>query len=192
VLLPAMDERQIIIPKIGVVKAKPGFLIIATQNPEEFVGTSRLSEALKDRFVWIHLDYQSEIEEMKIVEKETGCDNDDVVATAVKITRRTREITEIRRGASIRGAIDITDLIAGREPRALFPDLNTWVRTAVMALSTRIELQDQTTHRMEDVIEKVVMDILNDYSKRMGGQLDNSSQEDESGIKKKSLKISES
>ncbi|MFQ5712273.1 MAG: AAA family ATPase, partial [Candidatus Geothermarchaeales archaeon] len=48
VLLPAMDERKIVIPKIGVVEAKPGFAVIATQNPEEFVGTSRLSEALKD------------------------------------------------------------------------------------------------------------------------------------------------
>ena len=57
VLLPAMDEKQIIIPKIGAVKANSGFLIIATQNPEEFVGTGRLSEALKDRFVWIPLNY---------------------------------------------------------------------------------------------------------------------------------------
>jgi MoxR-like ATPase len=98
VLLPAMDERQIIIPKIGTVKAKPGFLIIATQNPEEYVGTSRLSEAIKDRFVWIYLDYQSEDEERRIVEKETGCKNGDVIAIAVRIARRTRRNAEIRHG----------------------------------------------------------------------------------------------
>lgn len=63
VLLPAMDEKQIILPKLGTIKAKPGFIIVATQNPEEFVGTSRLSEALKDRFVLVKLDYQSEDEE---------------------------------------------------------------------------------------------------------------------------------
>ncbi|UCE15821.1 MAG: MoxR family ATPase, partial [Candidatus Bathyarchaeota archaeon] len=111
VLLPAMDEKQIIIPKIGTIKAKPRFLIIATQNPEEYVGTSRLSEALEDRFVWIRLDYQSEIEEQKIVQKETGCKNEDIIAIAVKIARKTREDSDIRHGASVRGAIDITELI---------------------------------------------------------------------------------
>lgn len=191
VLLPAMDERQIIIPKIGEVKAKLGFLIIATQNPEEFVGTSRLSEALKDRFVWIHLDYQSEIEERKIVRKETGCDNDDIIAIAVKITRRTREDPDIRRGASVRGAIDIVDLIARRKPINFALNLNTWLRAAVMALSTKIELQDQTNQRMEDVIKKVVTAVLNEYSKGTGRQLVNGPTDDENCDKKgsKNLRI---
>jgi MoxR-like ATPase len=42
VLLSAMDEGQIIIPKIGTIKSKSKFLIIATQNPEEFPKSRRI------------------------------------------------------------------------------------------------------------------------------------------------------
>ena len=170
VLLPAMDERQIIIPKIGTIKGKPGFLIIATQNPEEFVGTSRLSEALEDRFVWIRLDYQTEAEEQKIVEKETGCKNSDIIAIAVKIARKTRDDPDIRHGASVRGAIDITELIQRlSENRTL--NLDVWTRVATMALATKIELQDQTTQKMENVIKNIVTSVLKEYAKGAGKQV---------------------
>lgn len=170
VLLPAMDERQIIIPKIGTIKGKPGFLIIATQNPEEFVGTSRLSEALEDRFVWIRLDYQTEAEEQKIVEKETRCKNNDIIAIAVKIARKTRDDPDIRHGASVRGAIDITELIQRlSENRTL--NLDVWTRVATMALATKIELQDQTTQKMENVIKNIVTSVLKEYAKGAGKQV---------------------
>jgi MoxR-like ATPase len=170
VLLPAMDERQIIIPKIGTIKAKPGFLIIATQNPEEYVGTSRLSEALEDRFVWIRLDYQSEIEEQKIVQKETGCKNEDIITIAVEIGRKTREDPDIRHGASVRGAMDITELIQ-RLSGSLTMDVDVWTRVAVMALATKVDLQDQTTQKLEDVVKRIVTSVLNEYSKGGGSRV---------------------
>ncbi|NBU72831.1 MAG: MoxR family ATPase, partial [Bacteroidetes bacterium] len=58
ILLPAMDERHISIPKLGRVDAKPGFLVIATQNPREFTATHAVSEALLDRFEMLQLPYQ--------------------------------------------------------------------------------------------------------------------------------------
>ena len=163
VLLPAMDEKQLIIPKIGAVKANSGFLVIATQNPEEFVGTSRLGEALKDRFVWIRLDYQSEEEEQKITQKETGCKDKDIIAIAVKIARKTRENPEIRRGASVRGAIDIVDLLS-HLVKGFTSDLNIWTKTTIIALATKIELQDHTAQKMEDVVKKIVKAVLGEYS----------------------------
>ena len=70
VLLPAIDERVIIVPRLGEIKAKPGFLVIATQNPKEFVATSHLSEAILDRFELVVLDYQTEEEEIQIVSQK--------------------------------------------------------------------------------------------------------------------------
>lgn len=164
VLLPAMDEKQITLPKLGTISAKPGFLIIATQNPEEFVGTSRLSEALKDRFILIKLDYQSEDEEKQIVQKETKCDNNTLIEIAVRIIRKTREEPEIRRGASIRGAIDMVDLIQ-RFSGSFTLDPDAWVRAAMLALATKIELQDRATQSMREVVQKIVFSVLKDYSK---------------------------
>jgi len=165
VLLPAMDEKQIILSKLGTITAKPGFIIIATQNPEEFVGTSRLSEALKDRFVLIKLDYQSEDEEKEIVKKDTGCNENTVVEIAVKIVRKTREEPEIRRGSSIRGAIDIVDLVQ-RLSGSFTLDPDTWTKAAMLALATKIELQDRATQSVKEVVQKIVTSVLKDYSKR--------------------------
>jgi len=189
VLLPAMDEKQIIIPKIGTIKAKLGFLVIATQNPEEYVGTSRLSEALEDRFVWIRLDYQSEIEEQKIAEKETGCKNEDIIAIAVKIARKTREDPDIRHGASVRGAMDITELIQ-RFSGSLTLDPNVWTRAAIMALATKIDLQDQTTQKLENVVKRIVTSVLSEYARGGGKQVTNrpadTAKKEERGKKKSS------
>jgi len=160
VLLPAMDEGQIIVPKIGVVSAKPGFLVIATQNPEDYVGTSRISEALMDRFVWIPLQYQTLDEEAKIVQKETGCDNDDIILTAVDIVRRTRDNADISRGASVRGAVDLTALISSHSSGKFVEESDLWVKASVMALGTKVELHARTDRAIEDVIQSIVLSVL--------------------------------
>lgn len=160
VLLPAMDERQIIVPKIGTINAKPSFLVIATQNPEDYVGTSRISEALMDRFIWIPLKYQTLEEEVKIVRKETGNKNDNNILTAVNIIRRTREDPDIRRGASVRGAIDLTALISTYSSEKFVEDKDKWLNASVMALGTKIEIQDRSDKTVEDVIQSIVLSVL--------------------------------
>jgi len=156
VLLPAMDERKIVIPKIGVVEAKLGFAVIATQNPEEFVGTSRLSEALKDRFVWVGLDYQPEAEEEAIVVKETGYRNMELVKLAVRIMRKTRNHPEIRRGSSIRGAIDFVDVLR-HHPNPLGLPESTYVNAGIMALHNKVETQVRAKKSKEEIIREVVL-----------------------------------
>ena len=169
VLLPAMDEGQIVVPKIGTLVAKPGFLIVATQNPGEFVGTSRLSEALQDRFVWLRLDYQTETEEHEIVKKETGYKDDRTIAIAVRIVRKTRGDPDIRQGASVRAAIDITQLIQ-RLSENVTLSFDVWVKVATMALATKIQLQDRTALKMEKVVANIVTSVLSEYTKDTGNQ----------------------
>lgn len=135
VLLPSLDEGLLHVPNLGEVRAAPGFVTIATQNPAEFVATGDLSEALTDRFELVKLDYQSELEERDIVRNQARCGpSDDVIQRAVALARATRSDSRIRRGASVRAAIAIAD-IATR----LDGDV---VRAARLALPTRIELLD--------------------------------------------------
>jgi len=105
VLLPSMDEGLLILPKLGVIRASDGFLVVATQNPESYIGTTVLSEALKDRFVWIKLEHQGFEEEVDIVEQKADIGTEDrlISETATKIARATRKHPDIRRGPSIRG-----------------------------------------------------------------------------------------
>jgi MoxR-like ATPase len=133
VLLPALDEGLIAVPRLGRIEAAEGFCVVATQNPSEFVATGHLSEALLDRFELVVLDYQPEDEERVIVAQQVrSAPSPELIEQAVQIARATREDPRIRRGASVRAAIAIADL-AGQ----LDGDIALAAR---LALPTRIEL----------------------------------------------------
>lgn len=148
VLLPAIDERMIIVPRLGKVEAKEGFLVLATQNPKEFVATSHLSEAILDRFELVVLDYQSEAEEVEIVSTKIAkaglsrSDHEKLSLAAVLLARLTREHERIRRGASVRAAISVAEIAAvlmgeGQKLNDAF------VAAVQMALPTRIEIEHE-------------------------------------------------
>lgn len=152
VLLPAMDEGLIEIPKVGTVRAKQGFVLIATQNPREFVATTALSEALSDRFELLLLDYQSEEEEIEIVASHFSEIPGDVVSRATWIARRTRNHPNVRRGASVRAAMSIAQL-AGQFSADVFEGIS---KAAHMALPTRIELREESKRTADEVIDDIV------------------------------------
>ncbi|MHA1707979.1 MAG: AAA family ATPase [Candidatus Heimdallarchaeaceae archaeon] len=158
VLLAAMDEGTIIIPKLGDVNAKEGFFIISAMNPAELVATTPLSEALRDRFVWIRLQYQTEEEEENIVKVRTGIKEEKIIKMAVKIVRQTRDWPDLRRGASIRGAIDLASIIRFLE----INDIESWIDSSIMALATKIELEDGVEDQVEDVIKQIVSRVFKD------------------------------
>ncbi len=153
VLLPSLDERFVAIPKYGEVIAHEGFSVIATQNPREFVATSHLSEALRDRFELIVLDYQSVEEEVGIVRlnQRKGLNAEEsLIQAAVEIVRATRKSPQIRRGASVRAAISMVELAAQ------FQGPDALRRAAGIALPTRIELADDVHSPVGEVIDAIV------------------------------------
>jgi MoxR-like ATPase len=164
VLLPAMDERKIETPKIGTLIAKRGFIVIATQNPHEFIATSALSEALRDRFELLTLDYQDEKEEVAIVQKHTGVTDLSLISPVVRIVRATRAHPEIRRGASLRAAMS-TCLLACQ----LGSDIESSIREAAhMALPTRMELKDDAARSIHEIIDELLEKHLSDKTASEG------------------------
>ncbi|MFW9779661.1 MAG: AAA family ATPase [Candidatus Heimdallarchaeota archaeon] len=158
VLLPSMDEGILILPKLGVINAMDGFLVVATQNPESYIGTTVLSEALKDRFVWIKLEHQSYEDELEIVRQKAELAAEDILIaeTATKIMRATRNHSDIRRGSSIRGAIDLAKILNLIKSMTL----ETVSEMAIMTLATKIELEDGVERPIEDIIYEIVEAIL--------------------------------
>ncbi len=155
VLLPAMDEGLLHIPHLGAVQASPGFAVVATQNPREFVATGHLSEALLDRFELVVLGWQQAEEEAAIVHQEaTQGPSAELVARAVDLVRATRSDPRIRRGASVRAAVAIADLAA-----VMGGDLD---QAARLALPTRIELHERDENR----VDSVVADLLAQAEKK--------------------------
>ncbi|MHA1754225.1 MAG: AAA family ATPase [Candidatus Odinarchaeia archaeon] len=159
ILLPAMDENRIYIPKLGEVKAREGFYIIATQNPEEHIGVTALGEALRDRFVWLRMGYQSEEEEREITKLNSGLDDDEIVSKIVKIVRLTRKHPDLRRGSSVRAAIDMAKIIKQYGKT----DLNTFIEVAIMALATKVDREEGVDKPVEKIITEIVKLALKDF-----------------------------
>lgn len=113
-LLTAMADRAITVPRVGKITALPTFRVIASMNPFDNVGTTRLSTSVHDRLNRLAVTYQDEPAEVEIVRLRAGIDSDlgeQVARDAVAVTRATREHVDIRQGSSVRGAID-TAMIA--------------------------------------------------------------------------------
>jgi MoxR-like ATPase len=174
-LLTAMAERRIAVPRVGVVEALPSFRVIASMNPYDNVGTTRLSTSVHDRLCRLAIGYQDAEAERGIVGRRTGVESPRLVADAVALTRATRERDDVRQGSSVRGAID-TALIAAQlaamrgvplpdepsvaPPRGLPEEYTDVVLDAVLlALSGRIFL-DET---LETTPEAVLRQIWEDH-----------------------------
>ena len=133
-LLTAMAERRIAVPRAGEVVAKDTFRVIASMNPYDNIGTTRLSTSVHDRLCRLAVTYQDAAAERGIVAlraprfyqtlvDQTLVDQalanlkparyERLVADAVAVTRATRAHEDIRQGSSVRGAIDLT-LVAGQ------------------------------------------------------------------------------
>jgi len=117
-LLTAMADRRIAVPRAGQVQAAPTFRVIASMNPYDNIGTTRLSTSVHDRFCRLAIGYQDEHAERDIVALRAPLPDSPpavyrrLLADAVALTRATRAHEDIRQGSSVRGAIDLT-LIAG-------------------------------------------------------------------------------
>ncbi|MFW9972243.1 MAG: AAA family ATPase [Candidatus Odinarchaeota archaeon] len=160
-LLTSLDEGILEIPKLKTIRAHKDFFVIATQNPSAHVGVTVLGEALKDRFIWINLNYQKPEEEILIIKQEAKLNSNNANKIAIisqNIIQATRESTSIRRGSSIRGAIDLATLINQYDNEN---SSKNWVEAAVMALYNKIELEDGLTQSKKEVITNIVLSVLN-------------------------------
>jgi MoxR-like ATPase len=174
-LLTAMAERRLAIPRVGAIEAAASFRVIASMNPYDNVGTTRLSTSVHDRLCRLAIGYQDDAAERGIVGRRTGVESSRLVADAVALTRATREREDLRQGSSVRGAIDVAlvaaQLAAIREvplpdepsiapPRGLPDEYTAVVWDAVLlALSGRIFLDDT----LEATPEAVLREIWEDH-----------------------------
>ena len=131
-LLEVMEEKQITVDGVTYPLKRP-FMVLATQNPVDFVGTYPLPEAQMDRFFMrISIGYPSVEDEMEILDRYCGatapmqqisavCSSEDVLsmqqqvkntyaspevrAYVAAICAATRNSHDLTLGASTRAAI---------------------------------------------------------------------------------------
>jgi magnesium chelatase subunit D len=167
VLITVLTEGEIAVPRLGTVRAGPGFLVIAAMNPFDAIGTARVSHAIADRICRIVLGYQDAAGERAITTAVSGVAG-PVVDLAVTVTRATREHPDLRMGSSVRGAIDLVLLVTGLQRlrgeggtavtpgTGAGPARETVRDAAHAALSGRIRIADGCHRTPESVLDEIL------------------------------------
>jgi len=156
VLLGVLSEREMHIPRYGVVPAAETFRLVAAMNPYDAVGTARVSPALYDRSCRVALGYQDEDTEAAIVARVAPGPS-DLVLRAVRAVRMTRGHHDLRIGASVRGAIDTVLValeLAGIRAEAAASE-DTGLDAARTALSGKVTVQEGCPRSVDEIIEEI-------------------------------------
>lgn len=163
-LLTAMADRRITVPRVGTFTAKPTFRMIASMNPFDNVGTTRLSTSVHDRLNRLAVGYQDEPAEQSIVRLRAGLPGalgERMTTDAVAVTRATRSHGDIRQGSSVRGAIDCV-LVANQ--LAILRDVDSpddagyaelMYDAMIVSLSGRIHLDEASDTTPEVVLREL-------------------------------------
>ncbi|WP_287588760.1 AAA family ATPase [Candidatus Borrarchaeum sp.] len=158
VLLVSLSEKTMDIPRYGNVNANANFSVVATQNPLDDIGVSRISRGVLDRFVSLKMLYQSKEEEIQIVKVNTQCKDEWLIDLAVEIIQRSRKHPDLKAGASIRGAIDFIQLIMnGAKDNYTFEDL---LDAAIVSLRLKIWPAPTSNKSEEEIIYEIISSIF--------------------------------
>ncbi|GEL23711.1 ATPase AAA [Pseudonocardia sulfidoxydans NBRC 16205] len=156
-LLGAMAEREVVVPRVGRVTALPTFRVLASMNPFDNIGTARISDSVYDRWCRLVVDYQDAAAEAAIVRLRSRCADERLVEDAVAITRATRAHADLRRGSSVRGAIDLAAI--GVQLGLMADEQSSYesrvLDAAQLALSARVGVDEAIDTTPEAVITEI-------------------------------------
>jgi MoxR-like ATPase len=156
VLLASMAEREVAVPRVGTIAAEPTFRVLASMNPFDNVGTARISDSVYDRWCRLAVGYQDADEETDIVAVRTGSGDRTLVGDAVAITRATRHHPDLRRGSSVRGAIDTVAIATELEALGSYSERERLVLdAALLALTARVGVDEASDASPEEVITQI-------------------------------------
>ena len=99
-LLEVLSDWQVTIPEMGTVKAKQIPFVVLTSNNER-----ELSEALKRRCLYLHIDYPDVEREKAIVLQQVPDINETLAEQAARIVRTIRSL-ELKKAPSIAETLD--------------------------------------------------------------------------------------
>ncbi|HEY4398467.1 MAG TPA: MoxR family ATPase [Acidimicrobiia bacterium] len=99
-LLEVLSDFQVSIPELGTIEGKQRPLVVMTSN-----NTRELSEALKRRCLYLHLDYPDLEREKDIVRVRVPDVDDELAEQVARVVRSIRQL-ELKKAPSISETID--------------------------------------------------------------------------------------
>ena len=140
-------------------------VVVATMNPDEYVGVGRLSEALRDRFERVRLAYPQPDDEVRILRTRARLlPNDepvpaDVAERIVRVANELRADEEVETAPSVRATLAAYELASAAHRLGR---TGSWTAAAKagLRLALRGRLVLQPTHRLAGQPEVLLEDIL--------------------------------
>jgi nitric oxide reductase NorQ protein len=140
---PLTDHRRILpVEKTGsIIEADDRFLLCISYNPHYQSALKDLKHSTRQRFISLEFDYPPADVECEIIEKESGCTEEQAAALA-KLGEKVRNLREhgLAEGASTRLLIYAGRLMTeGIEPRRACQVAIVWTLTDELELQRSIE-----------------------------------------------------
>lgn len=148
-LLEVLSDFQVSVPELGTIKAKHQPMVLLTSN-----NTRELSEALKRRCLYLHVNYPTQQDEMNIVRLKVPNLRPELAQQAVAVVQQLRNM-DLRKVPSISETLD-------------------WARALVTLNAQSID--EKTLNTTLTVLLKYETDIQK--AKRMMGGSDSGSRRD--------------
>lgn len=161
-LLEAMAEGQVTVDGVIHELPKP-FLVIATQNPIEFIGTYPLPEAQMDRFMMrLSIGYPDREQEIRMaaqfIQGKT-LDRAEAVCQAKDITAMQKDVSEVTVKEPVLGYIEDIVCLTRQEERFVIGASPRAVLAMVRASQARAFLKGRDYVKPDDV-KAVAMQVL--------------------------------
>lgn len=161
-LLEAMAEGQVTVDGVIHELPKP-FLVIATQNPIEFIGTYPLPEAQMDRFMMrLSIGYPDRGQEIRMaaqfIQGKTP-DRAEAVCQAKDITAMQKDVSEVTVKEPVLGYIEDIVCLTRQEERFVIGASPRAVLAMVRASQARAFLKGRDYVKPDDV-KAVAMQVL--------------------------------
>ena len=125
-LLEVLSDFQVTIPELGTVSAVRRPFVVLTSN-----ATRELSEALKRRCLYLHLDYPDAEREEEILLSQVPGFDDDLARQVVETVARLRDL-ELKKAPSIAESVDWARTLVALEIGMLYPKAVTDTLGAVL------------------------------------------------------------
>jgi MoxR-like ATPase/Mg-chelatase subunit ChlD len=175
VLITALAEGEVHVPRVGRIAAHPSFRFVAAMNPADSIGTTRVAQAVYDRLCRVAVGYQDEARECDIVAGVTGSPADSALTIISVLTvRNSRTHRDLRNGSSVRGAIDFAMLTQGlldlrvNGTRLLPPaHRQILIDAATAALSGRVRVDEGSDRTAEAIVVELLDAAIAVWSRRL-------------------------
>ncbi len=162
-LLEVMEEGQTTVDGVTYVMPKP-FIVLATQNPVDFVGTYPLPEAQLDRFFMkVSIGYPNAEEETEILERYTGATKPmeelRPICTANDILILQDQLASVHASKEIRAYISMI-AAASRRHSALQLGISTRGAIALLKAAQADAMLDGRDYVMPEDVQDMAQSVL--------------------------------